>query len=238
MDVDTSGAKSAIVALFSLLRTEETVNPLALVRPGAPLGIYVGLYLAHGATLPIRGSLLGMDAQIALLRAESSVERDETFALLEEYGTVLQVDIIDTLNRSTDRVKTLDGYIRSLEAINERITQKGEELEVRLDAIGDERKEQRNVVRTIEREIRTAMKDQNFSVAGAKQEVLTKEEGTLAEIETREKHTKSVLKVLNTLLDIGQERALAITKNREILVAGLHVVDVPGISDLGLIIEE
>jgi len=39
------------------------------------------------------------------------------------------------------------------------------------------------------------------------------------------------------LLDVGGKRRLAIEANREVLLAGLQVVDMPGIDDLNIINE-
>jgi len=234
--LNVSGAKSAIFSLIMFSPAEDATP--AITRPGAALGLYVGVYLAQGTTLPVLGALIGVDTQLKLAESDNSVEKDETFVLLEEYGTVLQVDIIDTLNRSSERAKTLDKYIRSLEAMNARAQAKMDELDTKLAALKDERRDQRSVVRAIEREIRTAIKEENYSLAGPKQEQVTKEKAELSEIESKEKQIKNIRKIYDKLISVGSERALAITKNREVLIAGLKVIDVPGIEDLEILIEE
>jgi len=234
--LQVSGAKSALYA--DIFSSELPFDMLTFLRPSASLGMYVSMYLAQGVLLPSRSALEGIDAQVRLIRTDESVTDDETFALLQEYGTVLQVDIVDTLNRSLSREEALNGYIRSLEQMNERMEQKLQELETRLDSISDKRKEKRKQVRELEREIRRELKEKNYSTAGPQQEELTKLNTQLAEIETREKQTDNIADIYKDLLEVGTERLEAIVQNRQVLIAGLHVVDVPGIEDLRLVIDE
>ncbi len=51
------------------------------------------------------------------------------------------------------------------------------------------------------------------------------------------REVRTTLSVMNELVDIASERLSAITQNREILISGLKVVEVPGIDDLGIIIQ-
>jgi len=183
-----------------------------------------------------RSALEGINVLLEIFESDASITEDETFALLQEYGAILQVDIVDTLNRSLDRATTLDQYLHGLTQMNELVAQKIAQLKTTLEDIGGVRSEQRKQVRAIEREINLALKAKDYSLAGPKQEELTEWKGKLAETESRESQTKQVLKMIEKLSKIGVERANAITKNREILIAGLQVIEVPGIEDLGILI--
>ena len=196
------------------------------------------MYIAQGSLIQSLTALKGVDAQLKLLDSDTSVTKDETFVLLEEYGSILQVDIIDTINRSTKRGTALDRYIKSLATLNERMKKKEEELNERLDSIKKDRREDRKKVRGIEREIRKSEKEGDYVSLGSHQTSLTKAQAKLAETETREKEIKRTLDVYESLLRVGEKRLGAISKNRQILIAGVHVIDVPGVEDLGLIMEE
>jgi predicted RNase H-like nuclease (RuvC/YqgF family) len=201
------------------------------------LGSFVSLYLAQGPLSAVRSALSGIDIEL-LLEKTDNIQSDETFALLQEFGTVLQVNIADMLNRSLDRPKALDTYISSLTTITERSQQKFEELESRLEDISDQRREQRSVVRDIEREIRDALRSNQYASAGERQDALTKEEAKLAEIETIESQTQDVQRIFRDLIEVSTERLAAVTQNREVILAGLQVIDVPGIEELNLVIDD
>ncbi|MFH1670111.1 MAG: hypothetical protein ABIA92_00810 [Patescibacteria group bacterium] len=228
-----SGAKSSV---FATLLTAKPTS-VSQTRPGASLGMYVSIYLTQRMMMGTASALEGIDTQIHLARADSIIE-DETFTLLQEYGTVLQVNIIDTLNRSVDREKTLDKYTLSLTQMNTRIVQKQTELKQKLDDIGEKRKVERKEVRDMERMIKDALREKDYVAAGPIQKGLALKEAKLAGTESLEKQTDKVLDIVKDLLEVGEERLQAIIKNREILIAGLQVIDVPGIEELGIVIEE
>ena len=234
--MEVSGAKSGV---FATLKASNIALEIAEDnRPSAALGMFVSLYIGQKTLTNVHGALKGIDSQIKMVRADSSIERDETFVLLEEYGTVLQVDIIDTLNRATDSEESLTGYTRSLESMNRRIVQKIDELSQKQEFLEDRRKKQRSVVRKLDRDVNRSLKDEEYFDIGRKQENLTKAKKELAETESRESELKRIVKAFKKLLKIGEKRLTAITLNHEITVAGLKVIDVPGIDDLGLILDD
>ena len=195
------------------------------------------MFTAQNQLLKVFSPLSGIDAQIKFMRS-GNTDTDETYALLQEYGTVLSIDIIDMLNRSLDRADALNKYSASLYAMNGRIKQKITELKERRDDIETERRAKKKVVNKVKRTIRHALKDKNYAIAGPKQEELGKLEAELAEIKTRERQTKKIYKISRDLLEVGEDRHEAIARNREILIAGLQVIEVPGIEDLKIVIEE
>jgi len=234
LDFQTSGAKSAIYATLNA----QTVQQMFALKPSAQLGMYVSMYLGQGSLVNVVSALDGIDAQIRLIRANTELGADETFVLLQEYGHILQVDLWDTLNRSANREGTLKEYARSLDTMNTRIEEKITELSVKLEDLKDGRRDQRKVVRDLEREIRRDLKDQNYSSVGESQKDLTKAKSTLAGIQTRESQTDRIRKIFKSLIKVGIERSYAISQNKKALVAGIRVIEVPGIEELGILLEE
>ena len=233
-ELKVSGPKSKRISVIYAGKSDLPIRPL---RPSPSLGAFVSLYISQNHMMKVFSALQGIDVQVKFAQA-NSLETDETFALLQEYGTVLQVDIIDMLNRSLDRDEALNRYLESLKGMNKKIETKITELEERADSIKEERRDKKKITRELERFVRHALKDKNYASAGPKQKELAKAESELAEIETREKQNKKIIKITQKLLKVGQEREEAIDKNREILISGLKVIEVPGLEDLGIVIEE
>lgn len=227
-----SGVKSAIVVLQEYFQ-----GVLRDTRPSSPLGIFASLYLAQGVIIPAQSALDGMEAIAKVLEGQKSSTSNENFALLKEVGAVLQVDIIDTLNRSDDRVKALDTYTQSLKNAGILIERKLEELEALHDTQRDQVREQRSEVRDLERALRNVLRDQDYAEAGDIEEQLAEKNAKFAEIETQEEQTGDMIRRFTSLLEVAGERLQAVQNNREILIAGLRVIDVPGIVDLNILEE-
>lgn len=204
------------------------------LRPSGLLGVYVTHYLVHATG--VRGALTAIDAHTSLY-FDDRLDRDESFTLLEELGTMLQVDITDMLNRSTDRVDAFDEYLDALTETLQESHLHADGLGQQLDEILDERREQRKETSDLQRALNTALREQDYATAGSKQEELIEAESDLAEIMAREDEVDSIIDLFEDLIDIGEERALAMQENRQPILAGMMVVEVPGIEDLGLIQE-
>jgi chromosome segregation ATPase len=172
------------------------------------------------------------------LMFENDRERNESFALLEELGTMLQVDIQDMLNRSQTRSRTLDAYMEGLIALLRRANAHRERMEQTIDELSSERREMRKSTSAIQRELSQALRAQDYATASRKQQELISAEGELAILETRVDEERSVLRIFEKYLEIGEDRLFAISENREALLAGIKVVEVPGIDDLGLLEQE
>ncbi|MFH0770466.1 MAG: hypothetical protein V1926_03760 [Candidatus Peregrinibacteria bacterium] len=229
--VETSGAKSGVFAALRTMATSGADN----VRPSVALGVYVTLYLAQGKLIKVQSASLGIQTAGIIAEADKSFVSDETFVLLQEYGSVLQVNIIDILNRSVDRAQVLDAYTTSLAALNERVAQKMTELNQRIDDFNTKRNEQRDDAWKLEREMEDAMKTQDYVAVGVKQEAFTKAKTAVAETELRINEVKRILYTYEDLSKIGVKRLNAMILNRQILIAGLKVIDIPGIEGLGIL---
>ena len=229
-EVYASGAKSAIATLEQLIKRSITLN-----RPSANLGVFVTLYTSQGIILPTQGALLGMDAMARFLEAQSRSNTDENFALLREVGAVLQVNIVDTLNRSTKRAEALDIYIQSLRNVIVLAERKMQELEVLYENQRTETRDKRGEIRDLEKKLRTALKNQDYGEASEIEEQLTGITTDHAEIEIKTDQTKDMIDRFEALIEVAKERQQAVENNREILIAGLRVIDVPGIKDLNIL---
>ena len=231
-ELRVSGARSALTIMHIVSKENVKID-----RPSAIIGIYSALFASQGTFLPVTSAAIGIKAASKVLSGQGNTETSETFALLQEVGMVLQVNIIDQLNRSTDRVKFLDEYLQSLRNAGSIVERKLIELEAQSDSLSDTRKAQRKEVRDVQRKLRTAMKDQNYSDAALLEEELAEKSGILAETEIREKSTEDVIDRYEALRDIAAKKLQAVSNNREILIAGLKVIEVPGIEDLRILEE-
>jgi hypothetical protein len=227
-----SGAKISVSIMHILSQRSVQKN-----RPSGLLGIYSGLYTAQGIFLPVQGAIIGMKSLGNILKGQANSISDENFALLREVGAILQVNIIDTLNRSTNRSASLDIYTQSLRNIGILAERKIVELTALNGTQKIELKEKRETARDIDRKLKTSLKNQDYSSATELEEELTNANGLFAEIKTKKEQTDDMIKRFETLLDIVVDRLQAVETNREILIAGLRVIDVPGIADFNILEE-
>lgn len=231
-DVTTDLSLQAIPEILQLAEPQDEVR-----KPSAMLGAFFSLYLAESDTLDTKSAIGGVKTLTILLGLQEETTTEELYALISELGQLLQVDVSDTLNRSEHRPETLNTYMESLITVGTGARKRQIELEALLDQKRDEQAEQRKVVTSIERAINTALKDEEYATAGSKQPLLQEERQKLSTIENSIERTRETERTLTKLLAIAEARALAIEQNREVLIAGLKVVDLPGIDDLGILEE-
>ncbi|MDD5623120.1 MAG: hypothetical protein PHI23_00200 [Candidatus Peribacteraceae bacterium] len=225
----TSAAKTAAVgtALFGMEKTRQSL-------PSAPLGIFSTVFLSQGLFLPTRSALEGIESLLSGLSEETMPNTEDAYALLESLGSIVSINLIDTLNRSSDRAETLNRYV---EALGNATTQAEEQVTALTElktTLKEERDAQRTTVRNLQRTISKALADKDYSLAGSTQKELSEAESTLAETETKEKQNNDLLSRLKDLVGTAKERQKAIEENREILLSGLKITDVPGLEDLGI----
>ncbi len=207
-------------------------DAFASIRSSALLGVYLSDFLMR--QMMFRSALAGINIQMDLLN-ETGEEQEESFALLETLGAILQVDVPDMLNRSTDRVEAFDTYLSNLQALGERSTSHEQGLEQQMDVLMDERREVRGDVARSQSQLNTALREQDYATASEQQKSLIEGRGELAEIDAKIDELRSIRNLFVDLLDIAEERVTVMTSNREALLAGISVVDVPGVEDYGLI---
>lgn len=228
-----SGGKSATFVLSMLSERLLETNP----RPSGTLGVFVSLFLAQRLFLPTQSGMTGIEEMLRIVRSQEQPLDDETFALLQTLGDALSVNIVDLLNRSPDRIETLNRYVEALTNATANGRSRDEELEAALDVIAEQKKKEHAVVNDITRTQRAAVNAKDFSMAGLKEKELVAAETALSETTLKEKQTRSLKKQLSDLLTRAEKRLTAIEKNREILLSGLQITDPKGLEDLGLVRE-
>lgn len=211
----------------------DTFN-LRHVRPSALLGVFVTDYLTQVSG--IHTALRGIEAYV-IMRGDTDHERGEDFALLETLGHALQTDVPDLLNRSPVRAHAFDNYVTALSDLLRRASARVERLKQELAAFNDQRREQRRQTATIQRELNTALRSEQYALASEIQQRLQQAETARADIEAREGTQRGLIRLYEKLMLQGERRIIAMGENREVLIAGLKVVDVPGIEPLGILEE-
>ena len=217
-----------------LLAKSNRLDPEQL-RPADVIGLYAAAFLSMRTIFPLSAAIAGLEAQLALLPIAEAEERDYT--VLSELGAVLEVDIADFLNRSVDRAAELEQYVEALRRLIGEAQGQLTSLTERGDLLQEEERAKRSVAQDLERSIRDALRDENYALAGSLQEDLARAEGEFSEVKTRRTQTDDTADLYEDLLEIALERLQAIEQNREILIAGLKVIDVPGIEDLRILEE-
>ncbi len=207
-------------------------DAFASIRSSALLGVYLADFLMR--QVMFRSAIAGINIQMDLLN-EGSEEQEESFALLETLGAILQVDVPDMLNRSTDRVDAFDTYLSNLQALGERATSHENGLEQQMDGLMDERSDIRVEVARSQSRLNVALREKDYATASEEQKRLIDGRSDLAEMDARIDEIRSIRNLFQDLLDIAEERVTVMTSNREALLAGITVVDVPGVEDYGLI---
>lgn len=228
--ITVSGARSAVSSIHLVLHSSQFT-----MRPGPTLGTYVTLYLAQGAFLRSHTALDGISAQQKIIAGQVNNMSDEVYALLSSLGDLLQTNISDILDRSPDRSASLDSYVDSLRATAVAADRKKNELIALLDQQENSERDQRRTSRELDSTIRDALRNEDFHSAAALQEEAAQAKTALADIETKKDQTETILKSYKDLLEIATDRLNAIQKNRDALVAGVKVTDVPGIEDLNIL---
>ncbi len=229
-NLEVTGAREALVAILPL---EQSIP--SLVRPSALLALYVNLLLAEGLTPPVHAAMDGIDAQIKLHALPTQENVDDLYGLLEEFGAVLHVNVTDLLNRSDDRAKTLDAYRIGLGNITERSSRRAADIKEQVGNLKKTQGEQKRDVTRINKEITSAVKAKDFSTAQDKQQELTVAQTAWTTTELTVKEMTFLHKTFAELIAIAEQRVAALEQNREVLIAGLRVVDVPGVEDLGVL---
>ncbi len=225
----TSGALSAVRSIDALLSPTSTST---VTRNAALLGVFVSEYLTAVPTaLASDSALLGVGAQMQIVLSQQKI-LDPDYDLLQAFGDALQVDVADLLNRSTDRQQALETYTEALTNIATRSNDRFKELRSQLDELKKLASSQSKDSSTADRDLKKAIKDKDFDAAGEKQKNLTGLQAAFAETDLKRKQVQSLTDTLDDLLTLYGKKILAIQQNREALIAGVKVIDVPGADEL------
>lgn len=225
--------ESVLALQWTLLLTHSNMEVFNAV-PSALLGPYIAQYLAHSNQIPYQSARSGVEAQMAVLFG-SPDQSDEALEILSGLGSALEVNLPDLLNRSTDRTKTLNEYINALQKLLILSTNQQKALVDKGSALARTHTEQRKVSATLQHELNQALLQKNYSAASEKQSEQTKAEADLAVTVGKQRENRNRIDMFKNLINIGTQRLSAIQQNRSALIAGVNVIDVPGIEQIGIL---
>jgi len=216
-----------------LLGSESLIH--TMMRPTAILGLLATHHLARTLDFSLsRPSLVGIVQQKYLLR-NVTVSTRGAQASLEHLGFVVQINIPDLLNRSSSRTDVLNAYIDYVEqTLSEALIQETL-LETFLDEIGKKVTAVKRELNAEQKKQNKAMKDYRFAEASLLQERILRLHRDLADAELKKNEAKNMNDMLSEMIEISQKRLIALKENREILIAGLSVKELPGMDDLGIL---
>lgn len=203
-------------------------------RPSAQLGPYLAAFLSLPYAESSHSAVTGMLAGMSILFEDRGI-RDESYALLEEFGLALQVDLTDQLNRALDRRMALDAYVEGLTEVATRAQEHLGELEDREDESNAEVRELRSRASDVQRALNGALRDKDYATAGSRQSESSEIQGELAVATAKQREIGNIIRLFKDALDSAAERVQAIDANRDALIAGVSVTDVPGADDLGVL---
>lgn len=224
------GARDATVYVTVVTHAIALVPQYA--RPGASLGTRLSAHLSKGET-PVHGALRSTAIIAPLTRTTQSVE--EPFATIQTLGDLLQINIIDMLNRNLERGVVLNRYITLLRATLEHAQGIREHLDSRRKELTTQEREQRSALRVMQKDINAAERSGDFHAVGLHQRALSDASGEHGKTKASVDELKNTLTILDNLTDLTEERLHATEENREALMAGIRVVETPGIDELGIL---
>jgi hypothetical protein len=206
-------------------------------RPSAMMGAFAADYLQGKAVSLIESALTGIKAQQRLdeLNDPRSGSAVTIFDLLSQLQRAENVDVADLLNRSNDRAVALDEYLNELSAMLQKGNAANDGLNAEMADLTQKHKDLQSQVSALTKNQQAAVKATDFQTAGAIQKDLDVAQLSLSTTDSQLKADKDAQKNLVTLLTIGKARKEAIDANREVLIAGLKVVDLPQTSSLGVL---
>ncbi len=222
-------ARGAIYVLEALQSASLQTSP----RPSALLGIFVADFLAQGISANVHSALKGIQAQEAFAAQEQTLDPD--YDLLQAFADALGVDLQDLLNRSPSRETSLNKYVEALHNVAERAQARSDELKDVVKGLENDARTIRTELTTMKREADKLVKEKKFAEAGEKQQTIIEKQQAQSEADLKVSQAKSVAKIMNDLLKIYEKRALAIEQNREALIAGITVTNVPGAKDINVL---
>lgn len=229
---DIPGIKTVAPQAAGWTQQLATGNYLSSIRSSVLLGVYLTHHLLR--EIVFRSALAGVTAQMSFL-SESTQEQDESFALLETLGSILQVDVPDMLNRSPERITAFDTYVSNLQNLSQRGKSHLDSIIQHLEELNKDRRTKRAEVAKNQSLLNRAIRDGDFSTASELQKNLIQQEGAVAVVETEIDQERSIKNLFEDMLDVAEKRLSVMTANRAAILAGITVVDLPGAKDLGIL---
>lgn len=230
--MSVSGGRSALQTIDVIINH---APPPAVARSAAMLGVFISEYIATSAAAQgVEGALLAVGVQSHIMETQGNVS-DPDFDLMQAFADALQVDVADLLNRSPDRQQALDTYSTALTNVASKANDRYKQVIAATDEVKTQNRDDQSAKNSAERELKKALNDKAFNEASTKQKKLLETQQALAESDLKLRELTELSRTLDKLLTLYGQKILAIQQNREILISGLKVVDVPGIEELKII---
>jgi hypothetical protein len=234
----TRTPETPVIVVHAAIRAVPSTLSLMLgagmaFRPSALLGTYIASYLGQGTSLS-RSAIVGAQQQIALF-FERTAQENESYQILQDIGSALSVNIQDMLNRSTNRARDLDGYVDALRTLAAAAQRQHEALDSQLDTANETLREKRRHHSDLQRELTKSIRDKDYVTAGGLQDGVNDAQTEVAIAEADVKELRNIIALYDDVLELAEIRTSAIVANRDVLIAGVKVVDVPGIADIGVV---
>ena len=196
--------------------------------PAALAGTVSGAMMGGGGDIP---DSIPPSIPSGIAKNEVKVDTE----LLAEVIQLLQIDVRDLLNASTNRERTFNQYHQSMESHTQRGNLRMRALEDRTEELRDDERRLSRSVRDLKEELDQAIGEGKSTDASLIAGELTQKQSTLAKTETDLIIASRTLESYEDLIDPLQERLDAVSANRPALIQGISVVDIPGVEDLGII---
>ncbi|MEQ1849817.1 MAG: hypothetical protein ABL890_04470 [Candidatus Peribacteraceae bacterium] len=233
--VHVEGARSAIFGLEKVMQVSET--GMKAVRNGALLGIQVAEYISMTPAVAVASGLTGVTAASAAQSTQSTIT-DPDFKLLAAFSEALSVNVAELLNRSTERQQQLDVYSEALSNVATKANDRYKELSAVEEQASSELRTLKRDLSSAERERKAASSAKDFSLASEKQKIILDLQKQIADKELQVEQSADIVTQLEQMLELYGEKILAMESNREALILGVQVIDVPGVEELQLIKRE
>ena len=155
--------------------------------------------------------------------------------LLNTLVSLLSTDVQALLNRASNREDALDTYRASLESHAQRGHIRLRAMQDSLEENEDKKTRHERRIRDLRGEIDDAISEGNTSHVSTLTDELIRKQQALAEADSAIIVEEHLIEAYEDVLSPMGERAKAINANREALIQGVKVTDMPGVDDLEII---
>ena len=108
-------------------------------------------------------------------------------------------------------------------------------LQQQQKVLSADRDTKRNTASQIQSDLNKALQKQDYATASSKQQALSDAKTAQSKAEEQVSEVQSLITIFTNLNNIADQRLKAIAANRQILIAGLQVINVPGINELNIL---
>ncbi len=169
------------------------------------------------------------------LDQDGAVNTNADVDLLNALVTLLGTDVQQLLDQASSREDAIDFYQESVESHVQQGLIRFRAMQDIADRAEDDSNRFERRIREIRKEIDDAIGESNTSRVSLLTDELIQKQSQLAEADSRAIVNSHLSEAFQDVLEPLDERLQAIRANREALVKGVTVVDMPGVEDLKII---